>query len=114
MLNEALRLVRVYHDMTQSQLSLELGLSNSYLSEIESGKKQPSIDLLEKYSGRFNVPVSSLLFFSESLDQKKVTDRVRLGAARKIVSLLKWVEQKNVRTEDEGRRSKSTSSTISD
>lgn len=113
MLNEALRLIRAYHDMSQTQLCAELGISNSYLSEIESGKKQPSIDLLEKYSGRFNVPVSSLLFFSESLDSKKVTDRVRVGAARKIVSLLKWVEQKNVRADDEGRRSKSVS-TISD
>jgi transcriptional regulator with XRE-family HTH domain len=107
MLNEALRLIRAYHDMSQTQLCSELGISNSHLSEIESGKKQPSMDLLDKYGKRFDIPVSSLLFFSENLDNKKITDRVRIGTARKIVSLLKWVEQKNVRTEDTGRRSKS-------
>lgn len=95
MLNEALRLIRAYHDISQSQLSLLLGISNSYLSEIESGKKQPTLELLGKYSEHFEIPLSSLLFFSENLENPKVTDKLRLGAARKIVSLLQWVEQKN-------------------
>lgn len=95
MLNEALRLVRAYHDISQTQLSSELGISNSYLSEIESGKKSPSLDLLKKYSERFDVPVSSLIFFSENLDNTKITSKLRVGAARKIVSILQWVEQKN-------------------
>ncbi|CAB3823393.1 hypothetical protein LMG26684_00701 [Achromobacter mucicolens] len=99
MLNEALRLIRVYHDLSQSQLSSELGVSNSYLSEVESGKKSPSLDLLGKYSEKFDVPVSSLLFFSETLDNGRVTDRLRVGVAKKVVSILKWVEQKNSKTD---------------
>lgn len=95
MLNEALRLIRVYHDISQSQLCTELAVSNSHLSEIESGKKQPSLDLLNRYGERFDIPVSSLLFFSENMDNPKVMDKVRVGVARKIVSLLKWVEEKN-------------------
>ncbi|OSZ33909.1 transcriptional regulator [Alcaligenes faecalis] len=94
MLNEALRLIRTYHDLTQSQLGLELGVSNSYLSEIEAGKKTPSLDLLGKYSHRFNLPVSSLLFFSEALDKSKKSDRLRVGVAKKVLSLLKWVDSK--------------------
>ncbi|ROT44302.1 helix-turn-helix transcriptional regulator [Pusillimonas sp. NJUB218] len=96
MLNEALRLIRAYHDLSQSQLCSELGVSNSYLSEIEAGKKTPSLELLNKYSVRFDVPVSSLMFFSESLDSEKVTDRLRLRVARKVVSILQWVEQKKI------------------
>jgi len=95
MLNEALRLIRAYHDISQTQLSSELGVSNSYLSEIESGKKSPSLDLLKKYSEYFDVPVSSLIFFSENLDNTKISDKLRVGTARKIVSILQWVEQKN-------------------
>jgi transcriptional regulator with XRE-family HTH domain len=64
------------------------------MSEIESGKKQPSLDLLNRYSERFGIPVSSLLFFSESL-QSGVTNGMRLGTAKKIISLLQWVEAKN-------------------
>lgn len=95
MLNEALRLIRVYHDISQTKLCSELGISNSYLSEIESAKKTPSLDLLNKYSERFGIPVSSLLFFSENLNKPKVTDKLRNGAARKIVTILQWVEQRN-------------------
>lgn len=62
MLCKALKLIRSYYDMSQTELSAELGLSNSYLSEIESGKKQPSIDLLQKYSDYFDIPLSSILF----------------------------------------------------
>lgn len=98
MLNEALRLIRAYHDISQSQLSVELGISNSHLSEIESGKKQPSLDLLNRYSERFDIPVSSLMFFAENMQNFKVIDKVRIGAAKKIISLLQWVEQKNDKT----------------
>lgn len=97
MLNEALRLIRVYHDLTQTQLSYDLAISNSYLSEIESGKKAPSLELLSKYSGRFDIPVSSLLFFSENLEKSRVTDKVRLGVARKVVDLLGWVSKNSKR-----------------
>lgn len=96
MLNEALRLVRAYHDLSQSELCAQLGISNSYLSEIESGKKQPTLDLLSRYSERFGIPVSSLLFFSENLHQTGVTSNLRLGAAKKVLSLLQWVEAKSV------------------
>ncbi|MFA7243082.1 MAG: helix-turn-helix transcriptional regulator [Sulfuricellaceae bacterium] len=95
MLNEALRLIRAYHDISQTKLCSELGISNSYLSEIESGKKSPSLDLLKKYSERFDIPLSSLIFFSENLDNTKISDKLRVGTARKIVSILQWVEQRN-------------------
>lgn len=96
MLNEALRLIRAYHDLSQTALCAELGISNSYLSEIESGKKQPTLDLLNRYSERFGIPVSSLMFFSENLTGG-VTNGVRLGAAKKVISLLQWVEAKSVK-----------------
>ena len=85
MLNEALRIIRAYHDITQTQLCSELGISNSYLSEIESGKKAPTLDFLSKYSQHFDIPVSSLMFFSESLNKSKITDKIRVSAARNII-----------------------------
>lgn len=105
MLGEALRLVRVYHDLSQSQLCLDLGVSNSYVSEIESGKKQPTLELLQKYSTAFDIPVSSLLFFAENLGDPRPTDRLRKVAASQVISLLQWVENKNARKRtDEARK----------
>lgn len=96
MLNEALRLVRAYHDLSQSELCAQFGISNSYLSEIESGKKKPTFELLSRYSNRFGIPVSSLLFFSENLHQAGITSSLRVRAAKKVLALLQWVEAKSV------------------
>lgn len=95
MLNQALRLIRSYHDLSQTELAEELSISNSHLSEIESGKKQPSLELLNKYSERFDVPLSSILFFSENIDTTKALDGFRSSVARKIINIMEWVGNKN-------------------
>lgn len=106
-MNEALRLIRVYHDINQSQLSMDLGISKSHLSEIESGKKKPTLELLEKYSERFGLPVSSLVFFSENIERPaRMSEAIRAFTANKVISLLSWVENKtnaeDARTADQG------------
>lgn len=95
MLNQALRLIRTYHDLSQTELCKELGISNSYLSEIESGKKQPTIELLTKYSDHFEIPLSSILFFSENMDAPRPTSKLRTSIAKKVINILEWVENKN-------------------
>ena len=49
MINEALRLIRVFHDLKQFELAERLKVSKSHISEIESGTKAPSLELIEKY-----------------------------------------------------------------
>lgn len=93
MLNEALRLVRVFHDINQSKLADKLGISRSYLSEIESGKKTPSIELLEKYADIFDVSPSSLLLFSENLKNNAFPERSRVKIAKKIIKIMNWISE---------------------
>jgi transcriptional regulator with XRE-family HTH domain len=77
-INEALRLLRVFSDLKSKDMANALEISPSYLSEIESGKKEPSLALLEKYSQQFKTKVSALLFFAESLD--KITVNIRFDS----------------------------------
>lgn len=104
MLAEALRLIRVYHDMKQSELSARLGISNSYLSEIESGKKEPRIELIERYSKEFGIPCSSILFFSENLERptKSATDAAKAKGviARKVINFLRLVEDRTAHAKE--------------
>jgi transcriptional regulator with XRE-family HTH domain len=95
MLNQALKLIRTYHDLSQTELCSVLGLSNSYLSEIESGKKQPSLEVLKKYSEQFDIPMSSILFFSENIEESKPSDKLKKNIAEKIISILEWNESRN-------------------
>ena len=93
MISRALRLVRQFHRLKQTDLAARLDLSNSYLSEIETGVKSPSVELLRKYSEIFNIPVSTLLLFSERLEEKKFSERVRVQAGGKILRMLEWVAE---------------------
>lgn len=86
-------MVRIFHRLKQTDLADKLKISNSYLSEIESGAKSPSVELLGKYSEIFNIPVSTLLLFSERLNEKKFSERVRVQAGDKILRMLEWVAE---------------------
>lgn len=92
MISEALRLLRVFNDMKSIELSKKLGISQSYLSEIERGKKTPTLDLLQKYGEVFNLKVSTLLFFSEELDKDKKND-VKDSIGKKMIKLLQIIEK---------------------
>lgn len=93
-LHKSLRLIRIFHDVNQNQLAEKCGISKSYLSEIESGKKPISIELLEKYSKIFHIPVSSLILFSEELNSNKFSEKNRVFAVRKIVKIMEWLVAK--------------------
>lgn len=95
MLNKALRHIRRYHGMKQHELATKLGISNNYLSEIESGAKAHAItvDLLGRYAEIFNVPISTLMLFSEQLDASKRSDKLRVSMASKVLKMLDWIDQ---------------------
>lgn len=96
MINKALKLIRQFHKIRQSELAQRFSMSKSYLSEIESGKKPVSFDLLEKYSAEFDIPASSLVFFSESLSKKKgVAESFRSSFSGKIIDVVEWFVDKN-------------------
>lgn len=96
MINKALKLIRQFHKIKQSELADKFSMSKSYLSEIESGKKPVSFELLEKYSVEFNIPVSSLVFFSESLSEKKgVSEKFRSVFSGKILEIMEWFLEKD-------------------
>ena len=66
MIGEALRLIRIFHDKKQNELAGELNISLSYLSEIERGKKKPSMEIIEKYAQVFHTKASVIIFFASN------------------------------------------------
>jgi transcriptional regulator with XRE-family HTH domain len=101
MLGEALRLIRVYHDLRQNQVAERLNISKSYLSEIENGHKSPTLELVQRYSEEFDLPVSSIMFFAESVGDGSAYDRARTFVAGKMVGLMKFLEARSDRAHAE-------------
>lgn len=97
MLHRALRLLRTYHQLSQVELAKHLGISNSYLCEIEKGEtKEPNLELLNKYAEIFKMPASTILLFSERLGvQGKAGAKLRVASANKILRLLEWVDERH-------------------
>lgn len=94
MIHEALRLIRVFHDLKQVELAEKLGVSKSHISEIEKGNKSPSLDLIQRYATEFKIPVSSIMFFAEELPNAKSGDKIRSKIAGKVIDILRFVEKK--------------------
>jgi transcriptional regulator with XRE-family HTH domain len=94
MLNEALRLIRVFHDLKQAEAAKNLGVSASYLSEVESGKKKPTLELIDKYAQTFRIPASSIMYFSENMGKLQAVEAARAVVAGKIIKLMQFLEAK--------------------
>lgn len=81
MLGETLRRLRGIYGYSAIEMSELLGISNSYLSELERGKKKASLDLLDRYANVFGIRTSTLLRFSE-----KYEDAAKQGGAQQFIT----------------------------
>lgn len=67
MIGKALKLIRTIEDKTLNDISEKYKISVSYLSEIESGKKYPTWEILNMYAIAFNLQTSDIVFLSEKI-----------------------------------------------
>lgn len=93
-LNQALKLMRVFHDMTQADLADKLGVTKSYISEIEAGNKTPSLEVLNQYAKAFDIPLSSIMFFAENIENPSSALKTQSFIAGKVLSLLNFIAEK--------------------
>lgn len=72
-LGDNIRSLRIAKDWTQAYLAERLGITASFLTMIESGRRGMSLDLLEATAEIFVVPVASL--FLDNTMQKQEQQR---------------------------------------
>lgn len=104
MIGTALKIIRRFHNIKQNDFALKTGLSPSYVSEIENGKKEPTLEIIQKYSEFFGIPASSILFFSEEMKNQKAGEKMRVKSAGKILQILEWID--NLEDEEDGQGKK--------
>jgi len=93
MIGEALKMFRNIHGYKAKELAELLEISPSYLSEIETGKKLPSYEILEKYSHVFDVKLSTLILFSEDYNENKLTDKAQNGVRKMLLNFMKRLDE---------------------
>ena len=92
-LGEALRLLRIFNGYKSAELAKKLELSQSYVSELENGKKQPTMEVLDKYAKVFEMKKSTLMLFAESLEGEEIKNDKKQRIARAGMKLLKILEK---------------------
>ena len=94
-LGSILKYLRVFNKDKQLDISRDIEVSRSYISEIESGKKTPSLEILQRYSKLYNIPLSKIILYAENF---KSINRAELEAKRLVikttVKFLDWVCKK--------------------
>lgn len=64
-LGNVLKLLRIAREMSIKDLATQMNVSSTYISEVESNNKKPSLEMLSKYSEALKVSKSTILYFDE-------------------------------------------------
>lgn len=65
-IGNVLKHLRIAARIKQKKMADQLGISPTYLSMIENGQREPSVEILEKYAASLNVPMAFLVLQSEN------------------------------------------------
>lgn len=91
---EGLRLLRIYKKLKVKEVAELLGISPNYLSEIETGKKTPSIDVIERYADIFKTSPALILFFADlEFTEEKSKGKIKKIIRNKVFHLLQTIER---------------------
>lgn len=67
-LGSIIKNIRKQKGQTQCELALSCGITQTYLSQIESNLKEPNLSTLKSISDNLNVPLPILFFLSMTED----------------------------------------------
>ena len=88
MINEALRMLRLYCGFSQTEMAKRLSVTQSMVSDIEGARKSVTMDLLEAYSEAVGIKMSKLLMFAEEIEGQPPARRGQLIVADKVLKIL--------------------------
>lgn len=92
-LGRAIKLCRTQRNLTQEQLANRIGISKSYLSLIERGRRDPNFSTIKEIASALEVPVSILVFLAT--DGEELESISPELAAKLSHTTLKLIEASN-------------------
>lgn len=71
-IGKAIKLCRTQRNLNQNELANLAGISTSYLSMLERGKRDPNFSTVQQIANGLNIPVSILVFLAA--DEKEISN----------------------------------------
>lgn len=69
-IGESLRRIRFEKNMKQTDVAAKAKITQTYLSQLEKGRKEPSQSVIAKLSKVYNVPAGVIMFYA--MEEKDV------------------------------------------
>jgi transcriptional regulator with XRE-family HTH domain len=85
--------LRQKYNMTQQQLAAKSELATSFVSYIETGKREPSISSLKAIANVFGISVNILFLLSVEIDEIKISQELQEEITCKVGSIQFWIMQ---------------------
>ncbi len=79
LLGKNVKFYRFQNNYSQEVLAEKLDISISYMSDIECGKCNVSLDLIEKIANHFNIPISVLFEENDTILPNKINSKDKLN-----------------------------------
>lgn len=86
-INKILKMLRIAEDMSARMLAEKIKLSPSYISDIETGRKKPTLSVLEKYGQLFGISPANLLLLQEGNQHASNTELLFKVLEKKLESM---------------------------
>ncbi|MGI6603793.1 MAG: helix-turn-helix domain-containing protein [bacterium] len=93
---QKLRQLRRERGLSLTELAVRAGISTSYLSEVEHGRKSPSLSVLHRIAAALNLEPASLLQESGTVSRITPGERVRLLRTERKLTLAALAEQAGI------------------
>ena len=85
-LGNAIKVVRTATGMKQREVAAKIGVTANYLSLVESGKREPSISVLNRLAKMLGIPVGIFFLWQEM--GENATDPARIDKIRELLTRL--------------------------
>ncbi|MEK4508828.1 helix-turn-helix domain-containing protein [Paenibacillus sp. FSL K6-2524] len=101
MIGDVLKRTRAIYGYKATEMSSMLGISNSYLSEIENNKKQPSLEILQNYSKILGIKLSSLILLAEDFEEASKNNKSQEFIKNMMLRLVNFMSKSEGLSDEE-------------
>lgn len=92
MIGQRIRDFRVKNHLTQAQLAEDLDVSSNFISEIETGKKNISIETLKSICLKYNLSADYLLFGKDQSSDHLLIKRLSNMPLQDIKTVIEYLQ----------------------
>jgi transcriptional regulator with XRE-family HTH domain len=86
-INRILKMLRIADELSARELGSQINLSISYISDIETGRKKPTLVVLEKYGQYFGISPANLLLLQEGNEHASNTELLFKVLERRLAAM---------------------------